>query len=173
MITRIAGVALLVAGLLAAATAVQESGLQESKVKVRWQGSTLQLTENGHTHELSIAGQYDAADIDSLKLRSAKESKGFIYLLLDITGPSKLPRDKSECGKGNESNIVWLKLDANWAFKEGASFLYNSCFSPIAVVDGPKWEGDIFKVTTKAQVATFDNTRPEQGLKIADVAAAK
>lgn len=165
--------ALFFLALIVAPIAAQESGLQESKIKLHWKGSTLNLTESGRIHAIPLDGQFSAAQIESVKLRSVKEGKGSIYLLLDVSGPSQFPRDNSKCGNGNESDLIWLKLDSVWAFKEGASFLYNSCNFPISVVDAPAWDGEIYRVKTNNQVATYNSNHPEAGLKIADIGAAK
>lgn len=168
-----AGAATILALIVAQSAWTQDATIQESKIKLSWKGGTLHLNESGRNHDIPLDGQFDAAEIESIKLRSAKQAKGFIFLLLDVTGPSKLPRDKSDCGSRNESDLIWLKLDSTWAFKEGSSFLYSSCLLPIATVDGPAWDGETYRVTTKNQIATYDSAHPEDGLKIADVAAAK
>jgi hypothetical protein len=173
MRTLATGTAVVLAFIVAQSVWAQDSSLQENKIKLSWKGGTLHLNEAGRNHDIPLDGQFDAAEIESVKLRSAKAAKGFIYLLLDVTGPSKLPRDKSECGNRSESDLIWIKLDANWSFKEGSSFLYNSCLLPITAVDGPAWDGDIYRVKTKNQMATYNSAHPEDGLKIADAAAAK
>jgi len=168
-----AGAVVVLALVVAQQARAQDPGIQESKIKLSWKGGTLHLNESGRNHDIPLDGQFDAAEIESVKLRSAKQAKGFIFLLLDVTGPSKVPRDKSECGSRNESDLIWLKLDSTWSFKEGSSFLYSSCLLPIATVDGPAWDGEIYRVTTKNQVATYSSAHPEDGLKVADVGAAK
>jgi len=79
-----------------------------SRLKLHWHANTVRFVEDGRTHEISLKGLFDAVELDSVKLQSATESKGFMYMLLDVEGPSKLPRDNHECGAGNESNLVWL-----------------------------------------------------------------
>ena len=96
-----------------------------------------------------------------------------MYLLLDVVGPSKLPRDSHECGAGSESNLVWLKLGREWKLLDSKSFRYDSCWASISAIDPPLWEGDTLTVTTENKVVTYSYKRPEEGLKIADFAPAK
>jgi hypothetical protein len=147
--------------------------LSPEHIKLRLEGSSIYFSEGGRTHEVSVAGQFDAVRMDSAKLLSAKQAGSFVYLLLNVTGPSKLPRDKGQCGDTNESNLIWLKLDPAWQLKEGVSFLYSSCLFPITMVSEPKSEGDTITASTNSQIATYDNAHPEQGLKIASSPAAK
>ena len=167
---------LLIAGALA--QSVVPLG---ARLRVRWQGRTVRLIEGGRTHLVSIEGQFNAAGLESVKLQSAKEANGFIYLLLDVSGPSKIPPDAHQCGAGNESNLIWLKLDQSWKLLDAKNFLYDSCWSPIAVSDEPKWQGDTLTVTadkfsadsTETMVATYSYNRPEEGLKVTSRPAAK
>jgi hypothetical protein len=158
--------------LLTGAQLLALQNLSADRIKLKMEGSTIFFSENGRTHEVSVEGQFDAVRMDSAKLLAAKEAGNFVYLLLDVTGPSKLPRDKSQCGATNESDLIWLKLDSGWHLKEGVSFLYNSCLLPITMVKAPNFEGEVMTATTNSQSATYDNAHPEAGLKIEAVAAA-
>ena len=133
----------------------------------------MRFIEDGRTHEVSIKGLFDAVELESVKLQSATESNGFMYLLLDVVGPSKLPRDSHECGAGSESNLVWLKLDREWKLLDSKNFRYDSCWASISAIDPPLWEGDTLTVTTENKVVTYSYKRPEEGLKITDSAPAK
>ena len=144
-----------------------------SRLKLHWHGSSVRFIEDGRPHEVSIKGLFDAVELKSVKLQSATESKGFVYLLLDVDGPSKLPRDNHECGAGNESNLVWLKLDPEWKLLDSKNFRYDSCWASISAIDLPRWEGNTLTVTTENKVVTYSYKRPEEGLKIADSAPAK
>ena len=144
-----------------------------SRLKLHWHASSVRFTEDGRPHEISIKGLFDAVELESVKLQSATESKGFMYLLLDVEGPSKLPRDNHECGAGSESNLVWLKLDLEWKLLDSKSFRYDSCWASISAIDPPTWKGDTLTVMTDNKVVTYSYKSPEEGLKIADSAAAK
>lgn len=161
-------VALLAAGVALGQTSSAPLG---ARLKLRWQGDKVYLREGDSSHELSIRDQFQAVRLDTVILQSAKEAHGFIYLLLDVTGASKLPRDSHQCGGGNESNLVWLKLDKDWKLVEAKNFHYDSCWSSVSVIDPPKWQGDTLKVTTIDKVATYTYKHPEEGLKIVDTPA--
>jgi hypothetical protein len=164
-------------GMLLLLASVWSSAQQKvplgSRLKLHWHGSSVRFIEDGRTHEVSIKGLFDAVELESVKLQSATESNGFMYLLLDVVGPSKLPRDSHECGAGSESNLVWLKLDREWKLLDSKNFRYDSCWASISAIDPPLWEGDTLTVTTENKVVTYSYKRPEEGLKITDSAPAK
>ena len=144
-----------------------------SKLKLHWHGSSVRFIEDGREHEVSLKGLFNAVELESVELQSATESKGFMYLLLDVVGPSKLPRDNHECGAGNESDLVWLKLDQHWKLLDAKNFRYDSCWTAVSMIDLPSWEGDTLTVATENKVVTYSYKRPEEGLKIADSAVVK
>jgi hypothetical protein len=162
--------------LLMAAGGVAQSGTAPlgARIKMRWRDDKVFLSESGKSHELSLRKQFAAVRLDQVVLQSAKEAGGFIYLLLDVTGPSKLPRDSHQCGGGNESNLVWLKLDREWRILESNAFLYDSCWtSGATMIDPPKWSGDTLKVATLDKIATYTYKHPDDGLKVTDAPADK
>jgi hypothetical protein len=164
---------MLVAAMCLVAAALGQKGTQSgtplgARIKIHWQGSTAYFREGGSSHEISIREQFEAVRLDTVILQSAKEANGFIYLLLDVTGPSKLPRDSHQCGAGNESDLIWLKLDKNWKLLDAKNFRYDSCWSSVSVIDPPKWQGDTLKVTTIDNVAIYSYKHPEEGLKVVD-----
>jgi len=155
--------------LVSAVALAQSTGVPlGARLKMRWQGDNVIFTEGAKTHEISLREKYVAVRLDTVILQSAKEAGGFIYLLLDVTGPSKLPRDSHQCGGGNESNLIWLKLDKDWKILDAKDFLYDSCWRSEAatVMDPPKWTGDTLKVTTLDKIATYTYKHPEEGLKV-------
>ena len=145
-----------------------------ARLKMYWQDDKVLFREGDATHEVSLHDQFQAVRLDKVTLQSAKEAGGFTYVLLDVTGPSKLPRDSHQCGGGNESNLIWLKLDKDWKILDEKSFLYDSCWrDSSAMMDPPKWSGDTLTVTTMEKVATYSYKHPEEGLKVVDVPAGK
>jgi hypothetical protein len=58
-----------------------------SRLKLHWHGNSVRFVEDGRAHEISVKGLFDAVELQSVKLQSATESRGFMYLLLDIEGP--------------------------------------------------------------------------------------
>jgi len=169
---------LLLAGftLLMAAAAAAQPGTAPlgARIKMRWQDDRVFLAESGNSHEISLRKQFAAVRLDTVVLQSAKQAGDFIYLLLDVTGPSKLPRDSHQCGGGNESNLIWLKLDTGWKVLDAKDFLYDSCWTSSAtMIDPPKWNGDTLKVGTLDKIATYTYKHPEEGLKVTDAPADK
>lgn len=164
---------LLAAGAAGVVAAQQSHAPLGARLKMRWKGSTVSFIEAGQTHEYSLREQFDAVRLDTVVLQSAKEANGFIYLLLDVTGPSKLPHDSHQCGAGSESNLIWLKLSKDWKLLDAKNFRYDSCWSTVSVIDPPKWKGDTLTVTTTGKTATYTYKHPEEGLKISEPADAK
>ncbi|HLW54312.1 MAG TPA: hypothetical protein VKW06_15855 [Candidatus Angelobacter sp.] len=159
---------MLLAGIALAQSTTAPLG---ARLKLKWQGDTVRFTESGQGHEVSIhevsmKDQFAAVRLDTVVLQSAKEANGSIYLLLDVTGPSKLPRDSHQCGGGNESNLIWLKLDKDWKTQDAKSFLYDSCWTDgAAVIDPPRWKGDTLQASTLDKVVTYTYKHPEAGSK--------
>src|SRR5262249_51038865 len=170
--------------LLASVMVAWQNGAQAplgARLKLHWQGSTVYLREGSDTHELSIRDQFHAVRLDTVTLQSAKESNGFIYLLLDVSGPSKVPSDSHQCGAGTESDLIWLKLGKDWKGVDAKDFRYDSCWSTISVDEPPKWQGDTLRVTAfdaspekgRTLVATYSYKRPDEGLKVTEAQEAR
>jgi hypothetical protein len=174
VLSKAARTALCIALVLAAglATALQAAPLG-ARLKLRWHGSTVSFIEAGRSHEVSIKEHFKAVELQRVTLQSARESGGFIYLLLDVTGPSKVPGDNHQCGAGSESNLIWLKLDQGWKATDAKDFLYDSCWSTVSMIDPPKWEGGTLRVETDNKVATYSYKRPEEGIKVAEAVVPK
>jgi hypothetical protein len=167
---------------------VQQSRAQQgsaplgARLKLHWKGATVYVREGSSEHELAIRDHFHAVILEKVVLQSAKEAGGFIYLLLDVTGPSKVPSDSHQCGGGTESDWIWLKLDKDWKVQEAKDFRYDSCWSTISADDPPKWEGDTLKVSVFSvvsggngvnQVATYTYKHPEEGIKVTETPAGK
>jgi hypothetical protein len=175
----------LLAGLLLSATG---AGLAQqmaiplgARLKLKWQGDVVHLQEGSASHEVSIRDQFHAARLEKVTLQSAKEAGGFIYLLLDVSGPSKIPQDNHQCGAGYESDLIWLKLDKDWKLQDARNFRYESCWATIDMDSPPKWQADTLSVTVfnasegagKTLTAAYSYKRPEEGLKVAEIPGAK
>ena len=153
-----------------------------ARLKLHWKGSTVYVRDGASQHELAIRNHFHAVVLEKVILQSAKESGGFVYLLLDVTGPSKVPADSHQCGAGTESDLIWLKLDQAWKVQDAKDFRYDSCWSTISADDPPKWEGDTLKVAVfnvrsggaaVNQVATYTYKHPEEGIKVIETPADK
>lgn len=152
-----------------------------ARLKLHWKGSSVYFREGDKEHELDLRDHFHAVSLEKVVLQSAKEAGGFIYLLLDATGPSKLPRDSHQCGAGNESDLIWLKLAPDWKIQDAGDFRYESCWSDISADDPPRWTGDTLKVSvfnaqggkSVSQEATYTYKRPEEGIKITETPVGK
>src|SRR5579864_1049920 len=82
--------------LLTAAGVTAQAPPLGARLKLRWGRDTVRFSVPGETHELSIRKYFYAARLANVKLESAKEAGGFMYLLLDVTGPSKEPARSGE-----------------------------------------------------------------------------
>ena len=166
--------------LCAACSAITQSNIPlGARLKLHWKDSTAYLHEGAKEYALNLRDHFHAVRLDEVVLQSAKEAGGFIYLLLDVTGPSKLPSDSHMCGAAEESDLIWLKLDQNWKIQDAKDFRYESCWASISADDPPKWEGDTLKVSVfragenVTQVATYTYKRPEDGIKVTETPADK
>jgi hypothetical protein len=175
---RVAGLVLLTAG---AVLPQQNAVPLGARLKLKWQGDVVRFQDGSASHEVSIRNQFHAVRLDKVALQSAKEAGGFIYLLLDVTGPSKVPQDSHQCGAGSESDLVWLKLDKDWKLQDAKNFRYESCWATIDMDDPPKWQGDTLSVTVfsvsegagKTLTASYSYKHPEEAFKVVEVAAGK
>ena len=147
-----------------------------ARLKLHWKGNAVFVREGDREHELDVRGHFHAVKLEKVVLQSAKEAGGFIYLLLDVTGPSKLPQDSHQCGAGYESDLIWLKLDPDWKIQDAKDFRYESCWSTISADDPPQWTGDTLRVSvfsvaggkSVSQVATYSYKHPEEGIKVVE-----
>jgi hypothetical protein len=169
----------LTAMLLFACGGMAQSSLG-ARFKLRWGRDTVRFSVRGETHEVSIRKYFYAARLANVKLESAEEAGGFIYLLLDVTGPSKDPPDSHQCGAGSESDLIWLKLDKDWKLTDAKQFRYDSCWSTISSYDDLSWDGDRLSVTADyvkeggtvtTMVASYSYKHPEEGLKVTETSA--
>jgi hypothetical protein len=169
--------------LLAASVALAQQNAVPlgARLKLKWQGDVVRFQEGAASHEVALRDQFHAARLDKVALQSAKESGGFIYLLLDVTGPSKIPQDSHQCGAGYESDLIWLKLDKDWTLQDAKNFRYESCWATIDMDSPPKWQGDTLSVTVfsvsegagKTLTASYSYKRPEEAFNVVEVPAGK
>lgn len=169
----VAAIALLVCLSLAASSSL--AAAQTAKLKygtiLRISGHRVVVRERGSAHALDIFKHVEAA-----RLRDAREifltrKGGFVYLLLQVCGPSKPKQDYHECGGGDECDLIWLKLDNAWRERDAKAVRFDSCWSPIVSYDGLKISGrtaaleyDDLRDNTQHEL-TYDADKPEEGLK--------
>jgi hypothetical protein len=152
-----------------------------ARLKMHWKEASVSFLEGTNEHQIALRDYFHAIRLDKVTLQSAKEANGFIYLLLDVTGPSKLPPDSHHCGAGTESDLIWLKLDKDWKAQDGKTFRYESCWATVEADEPPAWQGDTLKVkvfsvsggVSKNLLATYSYKRPDEGFKISETPADK
>jgi len=145
-----------------------------ARLKLRWDEKTITVFDGRQKHVIELGDNVHAYVLGSVKLQSAKEKDGFIYLLFDVKGPSRARRAVASgyCGAGEESNLIWVKLQLDWGFKKAQSFLYESCLESLEISDGPAWDGTTLEVRSTDYHKNIDNVaryslkQPEDGLQI-------
>jgi hypothetical protein len=170
---RTVAAALLVCLACAAASyspAAAQTARLEYGIRLRVSGRRVVVKERGGAHALDIWKYVEAARIEAAREIFLTRKGGFIYLLLQVCGPSKAKPDDHECGAGTECDIVWLKLDGAWRERDAKSVRYDSCWSPIVSYDGLKVSGrtaaleyDNLRDNTQHEL-TYDADKPEEGL---------
>ena len=170
---KVATVALIVCLSLTTSfsSAAAQTAILKYGVVLRVGGHRVIVRERGGAHALDIRKHAEAA-----RLRDAREiflmrKEGFIYLLLEVCGPSKPKQDMHECGGGDECDLIWLKLDNAWRERDAKSVRFDSCWSPIVSYDGLKVSGrtasleyDDLSDNTQHEL-TYDADKQEEGLK--------
>lgn len=107
-----------------------------AQLRVRWDGHNIIVIKDGVKHPLNADMDIMAGALHSVKLLSTKPSGDFTYLLFDITGDSRGPEEaNAECGRGEERNLVWMKLDAAWQKVDSQTFVIESCWDNATLQD--------------------------------------
>ena len=169
-----ASAALLSLCLACAAWASVRAGAEpQGRVTLRTKGRrAVVVREGARAHTIDLTRQIDAMRIEDASVTFLTRKGGFVYLLLDVCGLSKVPPDDRQCGAGTECNVVWLKLDAGWRVRDARNVRYESCWSPVTSDEGPKVAGrrmtlalEDFREEMRREV-TYDADSPETGLTI-------
>ena len=141
-------------------------------VKLRVRGRRVLLTAGGRTQTLALGDKISSARLDSVKLIFITRRAGFVYLLADARGQSKLKPDMHECGAGEEFDLVWLKLTARWQLVEARSARYESCWGSVTSDDGYKIEKRVLRVAysdfkwKRESRLSYDADQPERGFTL-------
>jgi hypothetical protein len=167
---------LLLLCLVRADAVVSRSAAQQPAAKqginLRTRGRrAVVVREGGRSHVLDVSQHIEAARIEGATQLFMTRKGGFVYLLLQVCGPSKEKPDDHECGAGTECDLIWLKLDEAWRERDAKSVRYESCWQPITSDEGPKVNGrtaslefDDLRDNTQHEL-TYDADKPEEGLK--------
>ena len=132
-----------IVGLVCLCSTILHAG-DKPFVRVRWKEATVHITYKGKAFEQNfrdaseqrVAGKPYArlflADIAALKTMYLGDKNGSVYMLLDITGPSRGPGGGSSfCGAGTESALVLFHFDEEGELEEPSGISYESCISTI------------------------------------------
>jgi hypothetical protein len=139
---------------LTAAQTVEKNGF-----KVRLRGEQIFVKYQGGKHLLDINDKVEAAKLTDATLLFANQKDGFIYLVIDVCGQSKVVQDDRQCGAGTECNLLWIKLDSDWKIADINSVRYESCWSSITSDDG-------YKINSQTLFIEFDNFRDDVKTKL-------
>jgi hypothetical protein len=119
----------LIASLAVPLLMAQQRGLLEKDLSVQSNGLKVVVVKDGVKHQFDVGKDLRAYVITDVKLLSAKSSRDFIYLLLDVNAASRGPENaQGECGVGEERNLVWLKMTKKFRKISLKSFPIESCW---------------------------------------------
>lgn len=140
---------------------------QTNVYKIRAKNRQIVITYKGKSHIFNLDDKIDAA------ILFADRKAQFVYLVLDISGQSKIKEDNRQCGAGIESNFIWIKLDANWKILDSKSVRYESCWSSISndnyQKQGSKMSIEIRNFRDDLDIKLFYNSEePEKGFQISE-----
>lgn len=145
--------------LCCAAASVFGQNSEAAAYKIRANGRTLAIKFKKKSYRFDFGKEIDAARITETEILFANEKEGFRYLVIDVSGWSHEKQNDRQCGAGTESNLLWLKLDANWKIADIKSVRYQSCWSGIDI-------NDSFEITKNSLAADFDNIRDKVNVKL-------
>jgi hypothetical protein len=151
------------------AVAQQPAAKQGIALRTRGRRSVV-VRDGGRAHVLDLSQHIEAMRIEDATELSRTSKGGFVYLVLEVCGLSKVPPDDRQCGAGIECDLVWLKLDDGWRERDAKSVRYESCWQPITSDEGPKVNGrtvllvyDDLRDNTRREVS-YDADKPGEGL---------
>ena len=132
---------------------------QKQEYKIRAKGGKIIVSYKSKAHALDLKDAIDAAKITETEILFAARRAGFIYLVIDVSGQSKVKQDNRQCGAGTEANLIWIKLDAAWKVVDSRSVRYESCWSSVS--------NDNYKKTNNSMYIEIDNFRDDVSIKLA------
>ena len=139
--------------------------------KVQARGRNILLTERGARTLIRVAEYVDAARVTDASVVFESRDGVYVYLLLDVCGPSKERPDDRQCGAGVECNLLWLKLDSRRRVIDADSARYESCWAPITTEEGYRVTGGTLRLVVQdlreqlEHTITYDADRPARGLQ--------
>jgi hypothetical protein len=112
------------------------------KVHVALDGRAIRVKVDDRESRINLEAYVSAAGLEEGKILFCRRTRGIMYLVIDLGGPSKIPEDSKHCGAGQEDNMVWIKLGRDLKLIEIQSTLYESCWQTIEADKGYKIHGD-------------------------------
>lgn len=170
----------LAVGLLLVCSTALQAG-DKPFVRVRWKDTTVYISYQGKALEYNFGDAaaeqnqnkpYTSlflADIDTLKTMYLGEEDGSVYMLLNISGPSRGAAGASGmCGAGTESALVLFMFDREGELEEPSVVRYDSCFATIELKagqdDSPHVDEETGKIVTTflyyRQLKKYDMRKP-------------
>jgi hypothetical protein len=162
--------------LLASCCFASDKNSRDLKLNLSWKGRAITLADKRLAHTFYFEDEVEAYQIQKAKLQSAREADGFMYFLFDVAGWSLGPSPVARgfCGSGEEKNLIWVKVDANWHLVEKQSVLYASCTQNIELhnEEEPSFANDAlsFSVddwnTKEVRKIEYSLKEPDKGLQV-------
>lgn len=131
---------------------------QTSQFKIHFRKQQIVITNKGKSHTLNLNDKIDAAKMTSAEILFANRKDRFTYLVIDISGQSKIKQDNRQCGAGTESNFIWIKLNSTWKILDSNTVRYESCWSSIS--------NDNYQKKTNSLSIEIQNFRDNQDIKL-------
>src|SRR5437879_6319736 len=114
------------------------NGNPKSPLKIRWSDKRVVIVEHGKTHFVDLNDDFAGYAIDKVKLLFQNRSQGVLYLLFDVSGPSRgRAAAMHYCGAGEENSLIWVALEEDWDIRDIKSYTYASCLSTIEPFGDP------------------------------------
>lgn len=72
------------------------------------------VVDRGQRHLLDVRSEIAAAKIENVELLFVSRRKSNLFLVVDVRGSSKLNQGRGHCGAGEEADLLWINLRADW-----------------------------------------------------------
>ena len=141
--------AFLLIALACAAPPAATAQRRAQSMRVQARGRSILLTERGARTLIRVSEYVDAARVTDASVIFESRDGIYIYLLLDVCGPSKDRPDDRQCGAGVECNLLWLKLDSRRRVTDADSARYESCWAPITTEEGYRVTGGTLRLVVQ------------------------
>ncbi len=164
------GVRVLVVVLVTALSASLASAQRAAQVS--GDGSVLSIMHQHVRHRIQLTASVKV-DMDTVEVIDSQNIGALTYLLLVVSGPSRRNgRGAGQCGAGEETAIVWLRL-FNWRIERSQSQLVASCWTDNSVLEPLQITDDaiglrfmVMRPDSATLRLRYDRTKPERGFDV-------